>query len=259
MSDADKRRTLQAAVDAAIAPGRRRYVGQRWVQQRVSFRLRGSGIEQRSSPRDAEPASPLSAARDGRATYTPGRHGRPGARRAADAVRRRRLTEEAWSWRRRRRHGRGRSKADAVTPGSHDPRDRRARHRARPHQGLRGQLPAEASTVGDFGKLVRPEAVQHQWRQAAARGARRLRRRRREDNEVLIVRDDPRRRLDQPRDGDFINEKESRGSTGQRLGAVSLPADAERATRAGTGRIADARADHRRYEGRRAHPGSGSY
>ena len=52
----------------------------------------------------------------------------------------------------------------------------------------------------------------------------------------------------------YINEKESRGCTqATTLARLSVPADAERAPRAGTGRIADARADHRRHEGRRAH------
>ena len=43
------------------------------------------------------------------------------------------------------------------------------------------------------------------------------------------------------------------------MARLSVPAHAERAPRAGTGGIADAGGDHRRYEGRRAHRRPGSY
>ena len=82
-------------------------------------------------------------------------------------------------------HGRQGPDPDAVARDAHDPRDRRARHRARSHRRLRGQLRRHQlrEAVGRRQAEVRLEAVQRHRRQDHRRRRRhdRLRRRRRED------------------------------------------------------------------------------
>ena len=104
------------------------------------------------------------------------------------------------------RDGRQGSGPDAVARDADDPRDRRARHRARSHPRLRGQLRRHQlrEDLGPRQAEVRLEAVQRHRRQDDARRHRhrRLRRRRREDAGVADrARRHPRRPADQPRDG----------------------------------------------------------
>ena len=103
------------------------------------------------------------------------------------------------------RDGRQGSDPHAVARDADDPRDRRARHRARSHPRLRGELRRHQLREADRRRQaeIRLEAVQRHRRPHHPRRRRhdRLRRRRREDAAVAArARRDPGRPADQPRD-----------------------------------------------------------
>ena len=123
--------------------------------------------------------------------------------------------------------GRARSRSSTpIAPRAHDPRDRRARDRARSRHGLRSELRRHELREGHRHRQaqVRLEALQHHRRQGPARRPRddRLRRRRREDDEVPDrARRHPRRPLDEPRDGALHRrERKPRLHAGERRGAT---------------------------------------
>ena len=103
---------------------------------------------------------------------------------------------------------------------------------------------------------VRIEDVQRHRRQDHPGRPRhgRVRRRRREDDEVPDrARRHPRRPDDQPRDRALHQrEREPRLHLRELVARLSVPAHGQRPRRAGPAGIADAGADHRRHQGRRA-------
>ena len=122
-----------------------------------------------------------------------------------------------------------------VARDADDPRDRRARHRARSHHGLRGQLRGHElrEDLRHRQAEIRIEAVQRHRRSHDSRRRRhdRLRRRRRQDDRVPDrARRHPRRPADQPRIGAFHQRKsQPRLHVRQLVARLPVPADAERA------------------------------
>ena len=158
------------------------------------------------------------------------------------------------------RHGRQGPDPHAVARDAHDPRDRRARDRARSHPRLRGQLRRHQLREADRRRQaeIRLEAVQRHRRpdHPRRRGDDRLRRRRREDAAVArsCAKGSWSGCRPTARSAALIGEKASRGCTSAnswrdypflRMPNVHVEP--------GPAGIADAGGDHRRHQGRRAH------